>query len=189
MRVSLIVAMDRNGLIGDERGLPWRLSRDLRRFRALTWGKPIIMGRATHEHIGRPLPGRHNIVLSRNRGRVFAGCTVATSLEEALHVAVGDGEEVFIIGGGEVYQEALPHTNRIYLTIIDGVFAGTTHFPCELMLPAQWTLCQREIYEGDAENQHRHLFVVLERRHPGNPTLPAFDLRATLAEPFHDPAA
>src|SRR4051812_6822233 len=119
MRVSVIVALDRNGLIGDERGLPWRLPCDLRRFRELTLGQPIVMGRTTHEHIGRPLPGRQNVVLTRNPGRDFPGCTVASSLENALAAAGPDVEEVVIIGGAEVYRSALAIADRIYLTIVD----------------------------------------------------------------------
>jgi dihydrofolate reductase len=183
MRVSVIVAMDRKGLIGDERGLPWHLPRDLRRFRDLTLGKPIIMGRTTHEYVGRPLPGRENIVLSRRPSLALPGCTAAHSLEEALRYAGGRAEEAFVIGGGEVYREALPRADRVCLTLVDGVFAGTTYFPFDLLEAGRWVVTHRELAEADAKNTFRHLFLVLERG-----TDPArgqpFDLAATLAGPF-----
>jgi dihydrofolate reductase len=183
MRVSVIVAMDRNGLIGDERGLPWHLPRDLRRFRDLTMGKPIIMGRATHEHVGRPLPGRENIVLSRRPGLVLPGCTVAASLEDALRYAGERSEEAFVIGGGEVYRQALPRADRIYLTLVDGVFNGTTHFPCEVLGASPWVVTHRELCEADNKNALRHLFLVLDRGSETGRGRP-FDLTAALARPF-----
>jgi dihydrofolate reductase len=186
MRVSVMVAMDRRGLIGDERGLPWHLPRDLRRFRELTLGKPIIMGRTTHEHVGRPLPGRENIVLSRRPGLELPGCTVARSLEEALRCAAASAEEAFVIGGGEVYREALPRADRVCLTLVDGVFAGTTYFPREKMQAGRWVETRRELCEADEKNAFCHLFLELERfgtaRNP--PRGQPFDLEATLAAPF-----
>lgn len=186
MRVSLIVALDRNGLIGDERGLPWRLPLDLRRFREITMGKPVIMGRTTHEHIGRPLPGRQNVVLTRNPARDYAGCTVASSLENALAAAGSDVEEAVVIGGAEVYRSALAKVDRIYLTIVDGVFAGTTTFPCEMVRPGEWTATRRVVFEADEKNPFRHVFLVLDRRNPVAPVGLPFDLSATLASPFYD---
>src|SRR5436305_13845113 len=113
MLVSIIAAMDRRGLIGDETGLPWHLPKDLRRFRAYTWGKPIIMGRRTFESIGKPLPGRFSIILTQQPTYSPPGCRTAWSLQEALAVAeeylrTTGGDEVFIIGGGKVYAEAIP---------------------------------------------------------------------------------
>src|SRR5271168_5303530 len=112
MLISLIAAMDRRGLIGDETGLPWHLPMDLRRFRALTWGKPVITGSRTFELIGKPLPGRFNIVLTRNQAFSAAGCGVARTFQEALalaeeYLASTGGDEVMIIGGGKVYAEAM----------------------------------------------------------------------------------
>jgi len=183
VRISVIAAVDRTGLIGDERGLPWHLPRDLRRFRELTLGKPVIMGRTTHEHVGRPLPGRQNIVLSRSPGRAFAGCTVVHSLGEAL-LAAGDAEEAFVIGGAAVYREALPRADRLYLTLVDGRFPGTTYFPVESVRTGEWGVSRREVCEADAKNPHRHLFLTLERLGPGGAAGPLFDLDATLAAPF-----
>src|SRR5262249_28726996 len=132
MRLSVIAAVDRNGLIGDERGLPWRLPRDLRRFRELTIGNPVVMGRTTPEHVSRALPGRQTPVLSPRPALALPGCTVVHSVEEAL-AAAGSAGEVFVIGGGEIYREALPRAGRIYLTVVDGVFQGNAYFPVELV--------------------------------------------------------
>jgi dihydrofolate reductase len=183
MRISVIAAVDRRGLIGDERGLPWHLPRDLRRFRNLTLGKPVIMGRTTHEHVGRPLPGRQNIVLSRNPDRSFPGCALAHSFAEALQVS-GDAEEAFVIGGAALYREALPRADRLYLTLVDGQFSGTTYFPCELVKTGEWVVSQREVCESDEKNPHRHLYLVLQRAAPGGALTTSFDLSAILAAPF-----
>jgi dihydrofolate reductase len=180
MRLSVIVAMDRNGLIGGERGLPWHLPHDLRRFRDLTRGNPVIMGRSTHEHIGRPLPGRHNIVLSRRNNASFAGCTVAASLDEALRTGGDEAEDIFVIGGAEVYRQTLARADRIFLTIVEGEFEGTTFFPVELVQRGQWIARSREIIERDEKNAHRHLFFMLERTQSGDPSGSYFDLAATL---------
>jgi dihydrofolate reductase len=183
MRVSVIVAMDRKGLIGNYHGLAWHLPRDLRRFRDLTMGKPIIMGHTTHEHVGRPLPGRENIVLSRRPGLALPGCTVAPSLEAALRHAGERSEEAFVIGGGEVYRQAMPRADRIFLTLVDGVFVGTTYFPDQSLAAGRWVEAHRELCEADDKNAFRHLFLVLDRatdRARGRP----FDLAATLAGPF-----
>jgi dihydrofolate reductase len=163
MRVSVIVALDRNGLIGTEHGLPWHLPRDLRRFRELTMGKPIIMGRTTREHIGRPLPGRHNIVLTRKKEAAWPGSTTAASLDEALAIAAKESEEAFLIGGAAVYREALPRADRLYLTLVDGRFVGTTYFPRECVNQAVWKIHSREVCEPDEKNRFRHIFYVLER--------------------------
>ena len=115
MRLSLLVALDRNHVIGREGGLPWHLPADLKRFKSITMGKPIIMGRKTHESIGHPLPGRRNIVLTSRVDYATAGCDVFSSLEFAL-AATRDNAEVMIVGGAAVYAEALPLCTRLYLT-------------------------------------------------------------------------
>jgi dihydrofolate reductase len=166
MRLSLIAALDRHGLIGNESGLPWHLPRDLRRFRELTWGKPIMMGRTTHEHIGRPLPSRQNIVLSRRPDLSIPGCTIARSLDEALSLADTGVDECFVIGGSQVYRDALPRAERLYLTLVDGVFEGNAWFPSELMRPDDWSVVQREVCPADKKNPHPHAFLVLDRRPP-----------------------
>ena len=128
MFVSIVAAMDRRALIGRGRELPWRLSADLRRFRRLTMGKPIIMGRKTFESIGRALDGRDNIVVSRRPEFRAEGCTVVDSLERAYE-ACGGSEEGMVIGGAEIYRQSLPTVSRMYLTFIDHEFEGDTYFP------------------------------------------------------------
>jgi dihydrofolate reductase len=166
--ISLIVIMDRNHLIGTATGMPWHLPADLKRFRKLTMGKPIVMGRTTFEHIGRPLDGRTNIVLTRRPDFQAEGVQIVHSWKEAVQTArqAPGGDEVMVIGGGEVYREALSDTDRIYLTIIEGDFTGTTYFPKLLPLEANrdWKETHREEVSPDAKNQHAHQFVILERQ-------------------------
>lgn len=128
MRISLIVAMAENRVIGVDNRMPWHLSADLQRFRRITLGKPILMGRRTHQSIGRPLPGRQNIVLTSDSGFVAAGCEVVHSLEAALGAANG-ADELMVIGGASLYRELLPRADRLYLTLIHHVFDGDTFFP------------------------------------------------------------
>jgi dihydrofolate reductase len=172
MPVSLIVAMDRQNLIGTATGLPWRLPRDLKRFRALTWGKPIILGRKTLDLIGGPLPGRHNIVLTHDLAYRAPGCYVTHTLAEALAVAehflaADGGDEIMIAGGSEVYRQALPLCQRIYLTVVDGTFTGTTYFPADRPDPPEWQVVHHEAFPADEKNREAHEFSILERRHPG----------------------
>lgn len=127
--LSAIVAMARNRVIGRNQKLPWSLPEDLKRFKALTWGHPIIMGRKTFESIGRVLPGRENWIVSRNSDLHIPGAKVAASLQQAVRECSQQSGEIFIIGGGEVYREALPLLNRIYLTQIDQDIDGDAYFP------------------------------------------------------------
>jgi dihydrofolate reductase len=169
MLVSLIVAMDRRGLIGNETGLPWHQPRDLRRFRDLTWGKPIVMGRRTHEFIGRPLPGRENIVLTRDPHYCPAGCRAAATFPQALALAedylrTTGGDEVMIIGGGQVYAEAMPLWDRLYLTLVEGQFEGSTYFPIRELRQQSWRLAgPPEVYAADEKNRYPHSFCILQR--------------------------
>jgi len=126
--VSIVVATDERGAIGRDGGLPWRLPNDLQRFKALTMGKPIVMGRKTWESIGRPLPGRQNIVITRQPGLPAAGATVVAALEEALAVA-GGAAEICVIGGAEIYRLALPLARVIHLTRVHAVVEADTFFP------------------------------------------------------------
>ena len=160
MLIAIIAAMDRNRLIGDGERLPWRLPADLRRFRALTMGKPIIMGRRTHESIGRVLPGRKNIVLSRALGFEPPGCVVVRDLDEAISVCDG-ADELMVIGGAQIYAEALPRTHRMYLTLLDGSFSGDTWFPDYDQ--QQWREISRENHQADADSPCAFSFVDLER--------------------------
>jgi len=126
--VSIIVAMAKNRVIGKENDMPWHLPADLKHFRVMTSGKPIIMGRKTYESIGRPLPKRHNIIISRNSDYQVEGCDVVGSLEEAVALA-GDVEELFIIGGGFLYNQTIDQADKLYLTFIDLAVEGDTFFP------------------------------------------------------------
>lgn len=146
MFVSLIAAVARNRVIGVGNRLPWRLPADLRRFRAITWGKPIVMGRRTHESIGRALPGRRNVVVTR-RGPVLDGCERADSLAAALAMTAGAPETV-VIGGERCYREALPLAQRMYLTRIDADFEGDAWFPD--WDPAEWAERERECVAAGA---------------------------------------
>ncbi len=128
MRVSMIVAASANNVIGAAGGMPWHLSEDLKRFKSITMGKPMIMGRATWESIGKALPGRRSIVLTRQRDYLAEGADVATTPKAALAFA-GDADEVMVIGGGKVYEQFLPLTDRIYLTRVHADIDGDTYFP------------------------------------------------------------
>ncbi len=162
MAPSLIVAVAEGGVIGREGKLPWHLPADLARFKRLTMGHHILMGRRTWESIGRPLPGRTTVIISR-RGVPGApeGVHVASSLEAALALA-GDDPEPFVIGGGMIYREALPLARRVYLTRVHGTFPGDTYFPD--LDPGAWRLVEREEHPADARNRHACSFLVYERR-------------------------
>ena len=160
-RIALIAAIAENGVIGDHGRLPWHLPEDLIWFRATTWGKPIVMGRRTHDSIGRALPGRRNIVLSRDPAyRAAEGCEVFPSLDAALAV-LGDCEEVMIIGGATLYAEALPRATRLHLTEIDAELVGDTSFPA--FDRNQWREVSSEARGIDADNPLAWRHVVLER--------------------------
>lgn len=160
--------MSREGLIGDGRGMPWHLPSDLKRFRKLTLGKPIIMGRKTFETLGRPLDRRANIVLTRDQGYHAEGCLVAHSIPDALWAAMerspsDEAAEVMVIGGGEVYRRTIGLCDRVYQTIVEGDFEGTTYFPIERLSGPDWRLVREESFQADELNPHPHVFRVLER--------------------------
>jgi dihydrofolate reductase len=158
--VSILVATDERGAIGRDGGLPWHLPEDLKRFKALTMGKPIVMGRKTWESIGRPLPGRHNIVITRQPGYLATGATVVDSLDAAISVA-GDTAEVCVIGGAEVYRLALPRAGLIHLTRIHARVPADTYFP-ELDA-AQWREVDREDRPADEKHAYAYSFLELRR--------------------------
>lgn len=159
--VTLIVATDRQGGIGLGGGLPWRLPDDLRRFKALTLGKPVVMGRRTWDSIGRPLPGRLNIVVSRDPRRAIEGATVAATLEAAL-AAAGNVPEVCVIGGAEIYRLALPLADRVELTEVHANVGADTYFPP--LDSAEWEEVAREDRAADERHAHPMSFVTLRRR-------------------------
>ncbi len=167
MRVSLIAAVADDGVIGRDGRLPWHLPADLAHFKRLTTGHHVIMGRRTHDSIGRPLPARTNLVLSRDPGHRAQGCTVVASLEGALAHARAAGEsEAFVIGGAEVYAAALPLADRIYLTRVAARVPGDARFPG--LDATRWVESSREERAADERNAHDLAFVVLDRR-PGSP--------------------
>jgi dihydrofolate reductase len=157
--VSIIVAAAPDGAIGRDNRIPWHLPADLARFKRLTMGHAIVMGRRTHKSIGRPLTGRRNIVITRQRDYRAEGCEVVGSLDAAL-AAAGDGE-VFVIGGAAIYREALPRASRIYLTRVEGTFEADTFFP--EIDERVWREVERVRGMTDDKNRHPHEFLLLER--------------------------
>lgn len=158
--ISLIVAVSANNVIGAEGKLPWRLSDDLKRFKRLTMGKPIVMGRLTWESIGRPLPGRQNIVLTRQPDFDVSACDVVTSPAEALRVA-GDAPEIVIIGGSQVYNLFLPKAGRLYLTRVRAEVRGDAFFAID---EEAWTLVRSESHAADDANEFDFEFRTYERK-------------------------
>ena len=152
--------MARNGVIGAGGKLPWRLPADLKHFRQITMGKPIVMGRKTHESIGRPLPGRENIVVTRDQNFRAPGCTILDSLE-AVFEHCGGAEEVMVMGGAELYRQLLHRTDRIHLTEVHAEIGGDTYFPP--WSREEWRELAREDHPADGQNRHPFSFIVLER--------------------------
>jgi dihydrofolate reductase len=159
--VSLLAAVADNGVIGRDNRLPWHLPDDLKRFKSLTMGKPILMGRKTFEAIGRPLPGRTNLVLTRSREWSSPGIVVVHSVAEALERAA-DAAELFVVGGAEIYRLALPYAQRIYLTRVHAAVAGDTVFP--VVAEKEWHESEREEHPPDARHAFAMSFCVLQRR-------------------------
>ena len=161
MTVSLVVAASKNNVIGRDGELPWHLPEDLRHFRRITTGKPVIMGRKTFESIGRPLPDRHNIVMTRDPDYAAEGCDVVESVAEALDVA-GDADEVMVIGGGQVYRDFLPRADRIYMTRVQAEVQGDTRFP-RIEGNAR-RLVSAELHAADEKHEFAFEMMVFERR-------------------------
>lgn len=157
-RINIIVAMARNRAIGIDNALPWHLPEDLKHFKALTMGHYMIMGRKTYESIGRPLPGRTTVIVSRDPGYRVAGCLTATSLEDAFK-ACGDQPEVFVVGGATVYAQALPYAQRLYLTEIQQDVEGDAWFP--EFNRADWIETTRHCHVTDAGLAY--CFLTLDR--------------------------
>ncbi len=160
-RTSIIVAMAKNRVIGANNTLPWHLPADLKHFKALTMGHHMIMGRKTFESIGRALPGRITVVVTRNTDYFVPDVIVVNSLEAAIS-ACGDDQEIFVIGGAELYRQAIDLADRIYLTEIDADISGDTHFTeFDRML---WHETERESHAPDAKNVHAYHFVMYDRK-------------------------
>lgn len=161
MRISLVVAMDENGLIGADGGMPWHLPNDLRHFKHTTLGKPVLMGRRTHESIGRPLPKRDNIILTRDADYQAPGCRIVPSVAEAVDSVKNQAAELMVIGGAQVYTLALEQAHHLYITRIHEVFEGDTWFPA--YDPQDWNQISCERHTADENNPHDHSFIELQR--------------------------
>jgi len=159
--ISYVVAVSRNGVIGREGGLPWHISSDLKRFKEITMGKPVVMGRKTWESLPRrPLPGRRNIVITRQPGFAPEGAEVAASAEAALRLA-GEVPEVAVIGGGEIYRLFWPLVDRLYLTEVDLEVDGDTHFPA--LAPGEWREVGREVHPKGERDTASFTLRILDR--------------------------
>lgn len=162
MKVSLVAAVAENGVIGNKNKIPWNLPADLKNFRRITLGHHLIMGRKTHESIGRVLSGRTNIVITRNRNYKSKGCIIVHTLDEALKLTrKAKGKEAMVIGGGQIYKQALPLATRVYLTRVKANVAGDTYFP--KIESSNWKEINCEQYPADDKNQYRYEFCILER--------------------------
>lgn len=161
MLLSIIVAMDKNRVIGKDNDLPWRLSADLQHFKKITMGKPIVMGRKTYDSIGRPLPGRENIILTRDSSFKAEGCTIMHSLDEIFEYCE-DQEEIMIMGGATLYEVTLKLANKLYITEVHAEVEGDTWFP-EIDFN-NWTETSREDYKADEKNDFNFSFVQFERK-------------------------
>ncbi len=159
MKISMIAAMARNRVIGKDNQMPWHLPADFAWFKKCTMGKPVIMGRKTFDSIGRPLPGRINIVISRDKNLTIEGVSCVASIEQALEL-VNTHDEVMIIGGGSIYQACLPIADRLYLTFIELDVEGDTQFPD---WGEGWHKSYSEHYVADEKNLHNMEFVVMEK--------------------------
>jgi dihydrofolate reductase len=159
-RVSLIVAMAKNRVIGVNNTLPWHLPADLKNFKALTMGHHIVMGRKTYESIGKPLPGRTSVMVTRNANYAPLGVVVVNSLAAAIS-ACGDDEEIFVIGGAELYRQSITLADRIYLTEIDADLSGDAYFP-ELDHKL-WKEAGRDSHAPDEKNRYSYDFVIYDR--------------------------
>lgn len=168
MDVAIYVAIAENGVIGRDNGLPWKLSSDLKRFKADTMGKPIIMGRKTYESIGKPLPGRLNIVVSRDPSYRIDGAETVQSVEDAITLAIAKGRcmpganEICVIGGGEIYRQALPLADRLHVTHVLASPDGDTRFPA--IEPSIWAVASSQDFPAGEKDSHATRYTVYEKR-------------------------
>lgn len=162
MKISMIAAMAKNRIIGKDKQMPWHLPADLKHFKAITLGKPVIMGRKTYESIGKALPGRKNIVITNSLTYTLPDAIVVNSCEAALSVASNNTDEVMIIGGGAIYEAFLPNADQLFLTFIDLTTNGDTQFP-DYEKDANWHVSERESHNSDEKNTYNYEFVTLIR--------------------------
>jgi len=160
LQISIIVALSENNVVGVRNQLPWKLSADLKRVKSMTMGHHIIMGRKTFESIGRPLPGRTNVIITRNANYKAEGCVIASSLQHALDIAMND-TEVFIFGGGEIFKEAMPLASKIYMTRVHTHLEGDTYFPD--IKPFDWRIVELQEFKADEKNEFDYSFMTLIR--------------------------
>ncbi|WP_288131514.1 dihydrofolate reductase [Microbulbifer sp.] len=163
--VAMIVAAARNGAIGRENTLPWKISGDLQFFKRTTLGKPIVMGRKTFESIGRPLPGRRNIVITRNPAWQAEGVDVVGSLDRALELAAEEAikvgaDEIMVIGGAQIYNQAMPLARRLYVTEVEAEIEGDAHFPA---LDDRWREVSRDCYPASEKDEYNYCLVQYDR--------------------------
>jgi dihydrofolate reductase len=164
MKISMIAAMTHQRVIGKDQKMPWHLPADLAFFKKTTLGHPILMGRKTYDSIGRPLPKRLNIIVTRNQDLQIAGCEVATTLHQAINIAkekAAQSNEIFITGGSHLYNSFLPQADRLYLTLIDVDVKGDTYFPDYTKY--QWHQIKRIDHPADKENIYPYSFIILDR--------------------------
>ncbi|MEX0731394.1 MAG: type 3 dihydrofolate reductase [Aquisalimonadaceae bacterium] len=161
MKISLIAALTRDRVIGRDNDLPWRIRADMRFFRETTMGKPIIMGRRNFESIGRPLPKRTNIILTRDRNYTAEGCLIAHDVDQAMKLAEG-AMEIMVIGGAEIYRLFLPRADRLYLTWVDAEIDGDTHFP--EFQAEDWDVVERHQQPAGEDSPYDLLYETLDRR-------------------------
>jgi dihydrofolate reductase len=162
MSLSIIAAMDKNQLIGNQGAIPWKLPADLQHFKQITMGSPIIMGRKTFESLARPLPGRTNIIMTKNKNYSADGCLIVHSAAEIFKKFLNKEEEAFIIGGEEIYKTFLPYSNKLYLTMIDNEFSGDTYFP-EINWQ-NWLKLAEEKGTTDSNNPYSYSYHVYQRK-------------------------
>jgi dihydrofolate reductase len=172
MKLSVLAALSTNGVIGRDNGIPWRQRTDLKRLKSLTMGHHVIMGRVTYESVGKPLPGRTNLVITRREDLQIPGVTVVRSLEDAIRIAAEAGDtEAFILGGAEIYALANHRADRMYLTRVHADVEGDTFFP-EFDDVSEWHLTDAEHFEADEDNQYPYSFLMYERAAPAGHAIP-----------------
>lgn len=159
--ISAIVAMDRNRVIGYQGNMPWHFPADLQHFKQITMGHPIVMGRNTYESVGKPLPGRDNIVITRSGVEAPSSVIIVHDIPEALK-KVDNATEAFVIGGQQIFEQMMPYVQRVYLTLIDHEFPGDTYFP--ELAESEWETVDSETHQPDEKNNYAYAFLILERK-------------------------
>ena len=171
MKLNIMAAVASNGVIGRDNALPWHLSADLKHFKALTMGHHLLMGRRTFDSIGRALPGRISVVISRDENFRAEGIVIAPSIERAIEIAAGDAE-AFVCGGAQIYQQTLHRAARMYITQVHAEVEGDAFFP-DFDDVGEWMLVDREDFESDGKNDHDYSFLTYDRVGPEGHAIPA----------------